>query len=322
MALLEIEDLRTYLYTRWGTVKAVDGTSLSLDRGETLGLVGESGCGKSMTLLSILRLLPWPAGRIVGGRILFNGEDLVQKSEGELQAIRGKSIAMIPQDPYTSLNPVFTIESQMVEPLQIHLGIKKRSDLRDRVTKILRMVRIGDPERRRESYPHQLSGGMRQRVVGGISISCSPDLIMADEPTTALDLSVQAQYINLIKELQANYHVALLYVSHDLSVVFRICDRIAVMYAGKIVETGTVNDIFEGALHPYSEALITSIPPVDRDVDRLPSIPGQPPKLFALPEGCAFSARCAYVKENCRKVFPPESRVSDGHCGSCGRYAS
>ncbi|UCE34758.1 MAG: ABC transporter ATP-binding protein, partial [Deltaproteobacteria bacterium] len=304
MALLEIEDLCTYLYTRWGTVKAVDGISLSLDRGQTLGLVGESGCGKSMTLLSILRLLPWPAGRIVNGRIVFNGEDLVKKREEELEKIRGKKICMIPQDPYTSLNPVFNIEAQMSEPLQIHQGIKNRLDLRKRVTEILRMVRIGDPEGRLESYPHQLSGGMRQRVVGGISISCNPDLIIADEPTTALDVSVQAQYINLIKDIQDTYNVALLYVSHDLSLIFRICDQMAVMYAGKIVEKGSVNEIFEEALHPYSKALITSIPPVDRDVERLPSIPSQPPKLFALPQGCYFAPRCPYVKKKCLEVYP------------------
>ena len=321
MALLEIEDLRTYLYTRWGTVKAVDGISLSLDSGQTLGLVGESGCGKSMTLLSILRLLPWPAGRIVSGRILFNGEDLVKKSEEELEKIRGKKIGMIPQDPYTSLNPVFNIEAQMSEPLQIHQGIKNRLDLRKRVTEILRMVRISDPEERLESYPHQLSGGMRQRVVGGISISCNPDLIIADEPTTALDVSVQAQYINLIKDIQDTYNVALLYVSHDLSLIFRICDQMAVMYAGKIVEKGTVNEIFEEALHPYSKALITSIPPVDCDVERLPSIPGQPPKLFALPQGCYFALRCPYVKKKCLEVYPEEILVSEGHSVSCWRYA-
>ncbi|MBN1847073.1 MAG: ABC transporter ATP-binding protein [Deltaproteobacteria bacterium] len=321
MALLEIEDLHTYLYTRWGTVKAVDGTSFSLERGKTLGLVGESGCGKSMTLLSILRLLPWPAGRIVSGRILFDGEDLVQKSEGELEKIRGKRIGMIPQDPYTSLNPVFNIEKQMTEPIQIHLGLKKRQVLKERVTEILRKVRIGDPEKRLECYPHQLSGGMRQRVVGGISISCNPDLIIADEPTTALDVSVQAQYINLIRDIQSTYNVALLYVSHDLSLIFRICDQVAVMYAGKIVEKGSVHEIFKETLHPYSRALVTSIPPVDCDIERLPSIPGQPPKLFALPQGCYFAPRCPHAMDKCRQAYPEEFFVSEGHSVSCWRYA-
>ena len=321
MALLEIENLCTYLFTRWGTVKAVDEINLKLERGETLGLVGESGCGKSMTLLSIMRLLPWPAGRIVSGRILLNGEDLVQKSEDEMEVIRGKHIAMIPQDPYTSLNPVFTIDDQMAEPLQTHLGIHEKGELWNRAKELLKLVRIGDPETRLSSYPHQMSGGMRQRVVGAIAISCNPDLLLADEPTTALDLSIQAQYLNLIQELQQKFNAGLLYVSHDLSVIFKICDRIAVMYAGKIVETGTVIDIFERPLHPYTEALITSIPPVDCDVESLPSLPGQPPKLFDLPEGCYFHPRCPYVMENCRKVFPSEVQVKDGHSVTCWRYS-
>lgn len=321
MALLEIENLCTYLYTRWGIVKAVDDISLKVERGETLGLVGESGCGKSMTLLSILNLLPWPAGKIVSGKILFDSQDLVQKSDGKMQAIRGRRIAMIPQDPYTSLNPVFTIENQVIEPLQTHLGMQGKEELWNRAKELLQMVRIGDPETRLRSYPHQMSGGMRQRVVGSIAISCNPDLLLADEPTTALDLSIQAQYLHLIQELQQRYKAALLYVSHDLAVIFKICDRIAVMYAGKIVEQGTVSDIFQHPLHPYTEALINCIPPVDRDVESLPSLAGQPPKLFALPEGCYFHPRCSYAMDNCRKVFPTEVEMKQGHSVTCWRYS-
>jgi len=302
-------------------VRAVDGTNLRLERGETLGLVGESGCGKSMTLLSILRLLPWPAGRIVDGRILFDGEDLLQKSQKEMQAIRGKRIAMIPQDPYTSLNPVFTVGNQCMEPMQIHLGVQQKKELWNRAKELLKMVRIPEPEVRLQNYPHQMSGGMRQRVVGGIAICCSPELFLADEPTTALDLTIQGQYLHLLKELQGQCNAALLYVSHDLAVISQICDRVAVMYAGKIAETGTVSDIFERALHPYTEALITSIPPVDRDVERLPSLPGQPPKLHELPEGCYFAPRCPYVVEDCRKAFPPEVEVRQGHSVTCWRYS-
>lgn len=250
MALLEIKNLCTYLYTRWGVVKAVDGINLTVDRGETLGLVGESGCGKSMTLLSILKLLPWPAGRIVSGQILFCGEDIVPKNEREMQALRGRHIAMIPQDPFTSLNPVFTIGYQMAEPLRSHLGIQKKQERWDRSKELLKLVSIGDPETRLQSYPHQMSGGMRQRVVGAIAISCEPALLLADEPTTSLDLSIQAQYLHLIKKLQQEFNAGMLYVSHDLGVIFKICDRVAVMYAGKIIEKGTVSDIFQHPLHP------------------------------------------------------------------------
>jgi oligopeptide/dipeptide ABC transporter ATP-binding protein len=257
----------------------------------------------------------------VDGRILFDGEDLLQKSQKEMQAIRGKRIAMIPQDPYTSLNPVFTVGNQCMEPMQIHLGVQQKKELWNRAKELLKMVRIPEPEVRLQNYPHQMSGGMRQRVVGGIAICCSPELFLADEPTTALDLTIQGQYLHLLKELQGQCNAALLYVSHDLAVISQICDRVAVMYAGKIAETGTVSDIFERALHPYTEALITSIPPVDRDVERLPSLPGQPPKLHELPEGCYFAPRCPYVVEDCRKAFPPEVEVRQGHSVTCWRYS-
>lgn len=321
MALVEINNLCAYLYTRHGVVKAVDGISMKIERGETLALVGESGSGKSMTLLAILGLLPWPTGKIVSGSIIFDNQDLTKKNAEEMRAIRGKRIAMIPQDPYTSLNPVFTIFDQMKEPLVHHLGITNSSELWKKTRELLNKVRIGDPDVRLRSYPHQMSGGMRQRVVGGIAISCMPEFLLADEPTTALDLSIQAQYLRLIKELQRENNSAMLYVSHDLAVVSRVSDRVAVMYAGKLVETGTVAEIFEHPLHPYTEALIKSIPPVDRDVDILLSLAGQPPKLFQLPKGCYFHPRCHMGKNDCQEAQPSVVEVTPGHVVTCWRYS-
>jgi len=252
---LEVKNLKTYFFTRWGTVKAVDGVSFCLKEGETLGLVGESGCGKSITCLSLLRLVPEPAGRIVGGEILLQGEDLLKKSEKEMREIRGAKISMILQDPMTSLNPVFTIGNQLTEAIKIHRGLKGK-DLRERAVNMLKMVRISSPEERLRNWPHQLSGGMRQRVVAAISLSCEPRLLVADEPTTSLDATIQIQFLHLLHEVQQQVGLTMIFVTHDFGIVARMCNRVAVMYAGKIVEMAEVRELFNHAAHPYTEALI------------------------------------------------------------------
>ena len=258
-ALLEVRDLRTYIYTRRGVVKAVDGASFAVQRGETLGIVGESGSGKSMTCLSIMRLVPEPGGRIVGGEILFNGENLLHKRAEEMRQLRGAQIAMILQDPMASLNPAFTVGVQIAEPLRLHRGLRGRS-LRGRVVELLQQVRISAPEQRVAAFPHQMSGGMRQRVAGAIAISCQPSLLLADEPTTSLDVTIQAQYLRLLKDLQRQTNVALIFVTHDLGIVAKMCDRVAVMYAGRIVESGTTLEIFTRPRHPYTIALLNCLP--------------------------------------------------------------
>jgi oligopeptide/dipeptide ABC transporter ATP-binding protein len=321
MPLLQLQDLETQIYTRWGTVKAVNKVSLTLEAGETLGLVGESGSGKSMTCLSIMGLPPWPNGRIVGGRILFKGLDLVQLDEQAMQTIRGKQIALIPQDPSTSLNPVYTVGNQVMEGPAVHQGIRGNR-LRERAIELLRLVRIAAPEQRLRSYPHQMSGGMRQRVVGSIGMSCGPEIILADEPTTNLDVTIQAQYLQLLKELQARFGIAIIYVTHDLGLISRICDRLAVMYAGSIVEVGSVTEVFANPSHPYTQALLQSIPPIDHEVDRLPAIEGEIPRLHDLPPGCAFADRCSYVLPSCRHETPPAFTLQADHLSACWRHAN
>ena len=259
--VLDVRDLRTHFFTRRGVGKAVDGVSFTLRRGETLGLVGESGCGKSMTCLSILRLHPRPASRIVGGQVLFRGEDLLQKSEPEMRRYRGRHLAMILQDPMTALNPVFTVGNQLAEPLRLHQRLRGRT-LWQQAAEVMRLVRIPAPETRLGAYPHQLSGGMRQRAVGAIALSCNPDVLIADEPTTALDVTIQAAYLALLKEIQARVGLSILFVTHDFGVVARMCDRVAVMYAGKIVELADTRTLFERPAHPYTEALLHSVPDV------------------------------------------------------------
>ena len=319
-AVLEVADLCTYFSTRWGTVKAVDGVSFTLRRGETLGIVGESGCGKSVTMLSLMRLVPTPPGEIVNGRILLEGQDLLQLSEHEMSKVRGSRIALIIQDPMTSLNPVFSIGSQVTEAIRIHQAIPKLSVL-EQALDVLRKVNIPAAESRVKDYPHQLSGGMRQRVVGAIGISCEPAVLIADEPTTSLDVTIQAQYLKLLKDLQRQSDLALIFITHDFGVVARMCDRVAVMYAGKIVETGAVRQIFNNPSHPYTEALLASVPKLEEDVERLYAIEGQPPALHNLPPGCAFADRCPYVLERCRQEYPPPFPVAESHQAACWRLA-
>ncbi len=316
--VLEVDGLKTYFQTRWGTVKAVDGVSFDLRRGETLGIVGESGSGKSVTMLSLMRLIPSPPGHIVDGRIVLEGEDLLQLSEKEMGNVRGSRIALIIQDPMTSLNPVFSIGNQVGEAIKIHQDIPKRS-LLQQVLDVLRKVNIPAAEARVRDFPHQMSGGMRQRVVGAIGISCEPTVLIADEPTTSLDVTIQAQYLKLLKDLQEASDIALIFITHDFGIVAKMCDRVAVMYAGKIVEMGDVRDIFNNPSHPYTEALLASVPKLEEDVDRLYSIEGQPPTLHDLPPGCPFAPRCQYVMDRCHEAYPPTTPLTERHYAACWR---
>ena len=316
--VLEVRDLHAHLSTRWGLVKAVDGVSFSIRAGETLGLVGESGSGKTMTALSLLRLLPAPAGRIVKGQVLLEGEDLVPKSERDMRRVRGRRISMILQDPQTSLNPVFTIGNQVEEALRAHRA-EGRGDMRARAVDALRRVKVAAPEERLRTFPHQMSGGMKQRVVGAIALAPEPRLLIADEPTTALDVTIQLQYLMLLKEVQTRMGLAMLFITHDFGIVARMCDRVAVMYAGRIVESGPVRALFKTPRHPYTEALMASVPRMEGRIERLPSIEGQPPALHRLPPGCRFAPRCRYVEPRCRTEYPPTFAVSAQHEAACWR---
>ena len=286
--MLEVRDLHTYFFNRWGVTKAVDGVSFTLREGETLGIVGESGCGKTMTALSLLRLIPKPAARIVSGQIILDGKDIVPISDREMREVRGRKISMILQDPQTSLNPVFTIGNQLIEALGIHQR-SGRKDMISRAVNALRNVRVAAPERRLEDFPHQMSGGMKQRVIGAIAIASSPKVIIADEPTTALDVTIQLQYLRLLKDIQAETGLAIIFITHDFGIVARMCDRVAVMYAGRIVESADVRDLFNKPNHPYTQALMASVPQMER-TERLFAIEGQPPALYALPPGCRLAA--------------------------------
>jgi oligopeptide/dipeptide ABC transporter ATP-binding protein len=319
--LLEVEDLRTYFFTRRGVVKAVDGVTFSVAPGETLGIVGESGSGKTMTALSLLRLVPQPGGKIVGGKMLFDGVDLLQLSEDQMRDYRGSKLSMILQDPMASLNPVYTVGEQVAEPLRQHQGLTGKA-LWDQVTEALRLLRIPSPRERLQNYPHQMSGGMRQRVVGGIAISCLPKLIIADEPTTALDATIQAQYLAHLKDLQRQTNFAMIFVSHDMGIVARMCDKVAVMYAGKVVETAPVRDLFKNPQHPYTIGLLNSVPRLDRKIERLASIEGQPPLLLDLPPGCRFAPRCYAAFDRCREEEPPRVEAGEAHVASCWRVAT
>jgi oligopeptide/dipeptide ABC transporter ATP-binding protein len=318
--LLQVRDLKTHFFTRWGVVKAVDGISFSLGERETLGLVGESGSGKSVTCLSILRLVPRPAGRIVGGQILFEGRDLLSLREKEMRTYRGRKISMILQDPLSTLNPVFTIGAQVREPLRIH-RLVERNSVAQRAVDLLRLVRIPAAESRLESYPHQFSGGMRQRVVGAIAIACQPKLLIADEPTTSLDVTIQSQYLKLLKELQRQSHAAIIFVTHDLGIVAKMCDHVAVMYAGRIVEQAAVRELFGAPAHPYTQGLLQSLPRMDRRVARLPTIEGAPPLLSNLPPGCPFAPRCPKVMPICREQYPSATPLSASHRVACWIHA-
>jgi oligopeptide/dipeptide ABC transporter ATP-binding protein len=315
-SLLRVSDLQTHYFSFGGTrvVKAVDGVSFSLREGETIGLVGESGCGKTTTCLSVVGLLP-PAARIVGGSIEFSGEELTTKPPGEMRRIRGRRIAMILQDPMASLNPLFSIYWQVAEPAYHHQGMRGRS-LLQRVRELLRAVRIASPEVRMREYPHQMSGGMRQRVVGAIAMAGGPKLIIADEPTTNLDVTIQAQYLDVLKDIQQETGVALIFVTHNLGIVAKMCDKMAVMYAGKIVEQGSVRDLFRAAKHPYTRALLGSMPKLGSK-EPLYAIPGQPPNLAQLPPGCAFHPRCAHAMPQCAEQEPADRRLAPDWTARC-----
>lgn len=319
--LLKVEDLRTAFFTRQGVIKAVDGVSFYVRDGETVGIVGESGCGKTVTGLSILRLLPEPAGKIIGGKIIFQGVNLVELSKNHMRAYRGKMISMILQDPMTSLNPVFTVGDQISESVRLHQGLPEHM-IQPEVISALRLLNIPAPEQRLNDYPFQLSGGMRQRVVGAIAMSCHPRLLIADEPTTALDATIQAQYIALFKDIQQKTNVGIIFITHDFGVVAKMCHRVCVMYAGKIVETAPTSVIFKAPKHPYSSALINSVPRLDRKKDeRLYSIEGQPPSLANLPPGCRFCPRCSVAQDICKEQEPPEVKISENHSVSCWRVS-
>jgi peptide/nickel transport system ATP-binding protein len=314
--LLEVADLRTWFFTRDGIVRAVDGVSFHVMPGETLAIVGESGCGKSVTALSILRLVAAPPGRIVSGMIALGGRNLLDLTEAEMRDVRGNDISMIFQEPMTSLNPVLSIGRQIAETLTLHQGLDRKVAL-DKAVEMLRLVHIPEPERRIQQYPHQLSGGMRQRIVGAIAISCEPKLLIADEPTTSLDVTIQAQYLNLLRELQREYGLALIFITHNLGIVAHMCDRVAVMYAGRLVEIGPVRRIFDAPAHPYTGALLESIPRLADARARLTAIDGQPPDLAALPGGCAFHPRCPKVEERCRREAPADVAVAEDHRARC-----
>jgi oligopeptide/dipeptide ABC transporter ATP-binding protein len=315
--LLEVKQLQTYFFSAQGTrvVKAVDGVSFTLNEGETLGVVGESGSGKTVTSMSLLRLLP-PAARIVGGEIWFQGENLVTKSEREMRQLRGSQLTMILQDPMMSLNPLFTIGEQIAEPLRIHRHMRG-ARLRERIKELLRGVRIPSPEVRLREYPHQMSGGMRQRIVGAIGISCEPKLLIADEPTTSLDVTIQAQYLNLLKDIQQRSHLAMIFITHNIGIVAKMCDNVGVMYAGKLVERAPVRTIFNQPAHPYTEALLHAVPKLTDRSKRLWSIEGQPPDLTNPPTGCPFNPRCPQAEDRCRREVPPEFQVGENHYTRC-----
>ena len=319
MALLEVKGLTTRFFLRRGVVKAVTDVSFSVDRGETLAIVGESGSGKSMTALSILRLVPKP-GKIVAGSIKFDGVDLLPLSEEQMRKYRGRRISLILQDPLSSLNPVLSIGDQIGEGIVTHEKIRRNS-LRERIIELLKALQITAPETRLHQYPHQLSGGMRQRVVGAICIACRPQLLIADEPTTSLDVTIQLQYLNLLKEIQRQENLGMIFVTHDFGIVSKMSDRVAVMYAGQVVEAAAVREIFDNPKHPYTSALINSVPKVDQKVDKLYSIEGQPPSLLNLSSGCPFRSRCPDRFDKCfSEEFPPEVKVANNHSVRCWKY--
>jgi oligopeptide transport system ATP-binding protein len=315
--LLEVRDLRTHFFTQEGVVKAVDGVSYAVEEGETLSLVGESGCGKSVSALSIMRLVPNPPGRTIGGEVVFDGQDLLKLSDAEIRHIRGKQIAMIYQEPMTSLNPVLTIRRQLTESLELHLGMDRSAARREAVRR-LEQVGIPDAERRIRQYPHQFSGGMLQRVMIAMALSCNPKLIIADEPTTALDVTIQAQILDLMKRLSQEYGVSLLIITHNLGVVARYADTVNIMYAGKIVERGTARDIYRNPSHPYTLGLLNSVPRLDLPRrEKLEPVEGQPPDLANLPSGCAFRERCQFAVERCAEETPLLRSIAPGHLSAC-----
>jgi oligopeptide/dipeptide ABC transporter ATP-binding protein len=324
-SLLEVRNLATHFFTQDGVVKAVDGISYKIEEGEVLGVVGESGCGKSVHALSIMRLVANPPGRIVGGEILFEGEDLLKVDDSEMRHIRGNRIAMVFQEPMTSLNPVLTIGRQLTETLELHQNMGKQQ-ARERAGELLQTVGIPDAHRRLQDYPHQFSGGMRQRVMIAIALSCTPSLIIADEPTTALDVTIQAQILELMQELAATYGTAMIIITHNLGVVARYAKRVVVMYAGKIVEAGTSEQIYHNPKHPYTRALLNSVPRLDQSERvRLDAIEGLPPDLIDLPVGCSFASRCKFAYDRCTTETPFLEKTGEGtdegHLSACWRHS-
>ena len=316
-ALLRVEHLVTSFRTDRGLIRAVDDISFSINKGQTVGLVGESGCGKSVTSLSILRLIQSPPGRIEpSSKIIFGGEDIVKLSEPQMRGLRGNRISMIFQEPMTSLNPVFTIGDQIGEVFRIHRGASKK-EARERSIDMLRLVRIPAPEQRIDEYPHQLSGGMRQRIMIAMALACRPELLIADEPTTALDVTIQAQILDLMANLQRELNMAILLITHDLGVVAEVCDYVIVMYAGRIAEQGSVEAIFRAPTHPYTVGLLNSIPRLGHKTEYLPTIEGTVPSLANLPKGCRFQDRCKHVHAKCREQEPPLRSVAPGHDAAC-----
>jgi len=315
--VLEVEGLKTYFYTEEGVGKAVDDVSFSLDSGEILGIVGESGCGKSVTSLSIMRLIPQPPGRIEGGRILFKGDDLLDLPESKMRKVRGNSISMIFQEPMTSLNPVFTVGRQIAESLEVHTHLSKK-EIRARCVELLTLVGIPSPERRLDEYPHQFSGGMRQRVMIAIALACDPEIVIADEPTTALDVTIQAQILDLMRRLCSELNMSILLITHDLAVIAEMAQRVIVMYAGKVVEEASVTSLFKDPKHPYTQGLLRSIPRLDHDAEELESIEGLVPSPFNRPEGCGFKNRCPRRFESC-DVTPALKAVNDSRV-ACWLY--
>ena len=320
--LLEVKNLKTSFHLEEGIVRAVDDVSFTINEGETLGLVGESGCGKSVTSLSVMRLVS-PPGRIEGGHMLFKGRDLVKLPEKDMRKIRGNEISMIFQEPMTSLNPVFTVGNQIAEAIQLHQKKSKREAMAEAV-RMLRAVSIPDPDRRVNEYPHQMSGGMRQRVMIAMALSCNPSLLIADEPTTALDVTIQAQILDILAKLKKDFRLSLLLITHDLGVIAEVADRVAVMYTGKIVEEGTVEAIFARPKHPYTVGLLNSIPKMHVEgivkKERLSTIDGMVPDLLHLPPGCAFAPRCSQAVPRCNTAPPPFYPIADGHQARCVLY--
>ncbi|MBI4758306.1 MAG: ABC transporter ATP-binding protein [Chloroflexi bacterium] len=315
--LLQVKNLKTQFFTQDGVVKAVDDVSFDLDEGETLGIVGESGCGKSVTVLSVMRLIPQPPGKIVGGQVIFDGEDLLKVDDEEIRRVRGNKIAMVFQDPMTSLNPVLTINRQVSEALELHLGMNK-DESRKRSIELLEIVGIPEAAKRIDDYPHQFSGGMRQRVMIAMALSCNPQLLIADEPTTALDVTIQAQIIELVKRLKKELGMAVIWITHDMGVVAGMCERVIVMYAGHIAESARVSDIYADPRHPYTLGLLGSIPRLDAArKSKLTPIEGLPPDLINAPPGCPFAPRCAWVMDTCHQEYPRLRGVGPGHEIAC-----
>lgn len=318
--LLDIKNLSTHFNTSAGTIKAVNDVSFELREGETLGLVGESGCGKSVTALSIMRLVPSPPGRIVSGDVIFQGQNLLKISEAEMQNVRGRDIGMIFQEPMTSLNPVLSIGRQLREPLELHLGMTKQQSL-SRSSELLELVGIPDPETRLKTFPHQTSGGQRQRIMIAMALSCEPKLLIADEATTALDVTIQAQILEIIKDLTDRLGTSVIIITHNLGVVARYADSVNVMYAGKLRESGSLDQVYKNPKHPYTVGLLNSVPTLDLDADvRLQPIRGEIPNLIDLPEGCAFIDRCDYAEQKCEESEPELEEVEDAHFGACWEH--